>query len=192
MKLVQSHPHSTTAHSSQEWLTTEAVAKHKAGDLVAAIDYYLQVIAIAQRGGRSIANQAPDWIYGNAITLLAKVDRFDEGIELGQQALAEYPTSDEIYRAIGIAAGKKQDDEQSINCFSQAIKLNPEQPVWVYYHLIELLTKKRALDQAIAIGNQGLQFNPDSHWLHYYLGSKPWLLRKNGNRRSLLIFVLWS
>ncbi|MEY2856913.1 MAG: hypothetical protein RLZZ74_1225, partial [Cyanobacteriota bacterium] len=162
MKSVQSHPHSATAHSSQEWLTTEAVAKHKAGDLAAAIDYYLQVIAIA--------NKAPDWIYGNTITLLAKVERFDQGIELGQEALAEYPTSDEIYRAVGIAAGKKQDDEQSIHCFSEAIKLNPQQPVWVYYQLIELLTKKKALDKAIAVGNQGLQLNPDSHWLHYYLG----------------------
>jgi GT2 family glycosyltransferase/glycosyltransferase involved in cell wall biosynthesis/tetratricopeptide (TPR) repeat protein len=162
MKSVQSQPDSAKTHSAQEWLTSEAVTRHKAGDLEAAISYYLQVI--------DVVDQVPAWIYGNTITLLAKVERSEEAIALGQQALAEYPTSDEIYRAVGIAAVKQGNDDQSINYFSQALEINPEQPVWVYYQLTELLTKKKALDKAIAVGNQGLELNPDSHWLHYYLG----------------------
>jgi GT2 family glycosyltransferase/glycosyltransferase involved in cell wall biosynthesis/tetratricopeptide (TPR) repeat protein len=162
MKSVQSQPDSAKTHSAQEWLTSEAVTRHKAGDLEAAISYYLQVI--------DVVNQVPAWIYGNTITLLAKVERLEEAIALGQQALAEYPTSDEIYRAVGIAAGKQGNDDQSIDYFSQALEINPEQPVWVYYQLTELLTKKKALDKAIAVGKQGLELNPDSHWLHYHLG----------------------
>ncbi|MEO1670701.1 MAG: glycosyltransferase, partial [Cyanobacteria bacterium J06631_2] len=159
MKSVQSK---SDQSNSPEWLTTEAVAKHKAGDSEAAINYYLQVI--------ETANQAPDWIYGNTITLLAKIERFTQGIELGQQAIDLYPDSDEIYRAVGIAADKKGDNSKSIECYGQAIKINGEQPVWVYYRLTELLTKKKALEKAIAIGNRGLKLYPKSHWLHYYVG----------------------
>ncbi|MGB5636271.1 MAG: tetratricopeptide repeat protein, partial [Waterburya sp.] len=133
MKSVQSKPDSAVTHSSPEWLTTAAVAKHKAGESEAAISYYLKVIKLAK--------EAPPWIYGNTITLLGKVRRFNQGIELGNQALTIYPESDEIYRAIGIASDNKGDNDQSIECYRQAIKLNSEQPLWVYYRLTELLTK---------------------------------------------------
>lgn len=162
MKSVQSKPDNSKINSSPEWLTTEAVAKHKAGDSEAAIGYYLQVI--------DVANKAPDWIYGNTITLLAKVERLDQGLELGDRAIAEYPESDEIYRAIGITSDKKGDNNKSIECYTKAIEINGEQPVWVYYRLTELLTQKKALEKAIAIGQQGLKLNPESHWLHYYVG----------------------
>lgn len=162
MKSVQSKPDSAVTHSSTEWLTTAAVAKHKAGESEAAISYYLKVIKLAK--------EAAPWIYGNTITLLGKVSRFNQGIELGNQALTIYPESDEIYRAIGIASDNKGDNDKSIECYRQAIKLNSQQPLWVYYRLTELLTKNNILDEAIAVGRQGLEQHPDSHWLHYYLG----------------------
>ena len=162
MKSVKSKPDPSITNSSTEWLTTQAVAKHKSGDLETAISYYLKVI--------KLANPAPPWIYGNAVTLLAKVARFEQGIELGNRALKIHPQADEIHRAMGIASDKKGDDHQSINCYRQAIELNHQQPLWVYYRLTELLTRKKALDEAIAIGQQGLKQNPDSHWMHYYLG----------------------
>lgn len=162
MKSVQSPLDPSMTTYSTEWLTTEAVAKHKAGESEAAISYYLKVI--------KLVDEPPAWIYGNAITLLAKVTRFDQGIELGKQALNIHSKSDEIHRAIGIASDKKRDDHQSIECYRQAIKINSAQPLWVYYRLTELLIKKKALDEAIAIGQQGLELNPDSHWLHYYVG----------------------
>ncbi|MEL6494224.1 MAG: glycosyltransferase [Cyanobacteria bacterium J06623_7] len=165
MKTVQSQPDSSEANAapnSLEWLTTEAVAKHKAGESQGAIDYYLQVI--------ETADKAPDWIFGNTITLLAKLERLEQCLELGERAVAAHPASDEIYRAIGIASDKKGDNNKSIECYSRAIEINGSQPVWVYYRLTELLTKKRSLESAIAVGQQGLELYPDSHWLHYYLG----------------------
>ena len=165
MKTVQSKPDSLETNSeanSLEWLTTEAVAKHKAGEPEAAIKYYLQVI--------ETADKAPDWIYGNTIALLAQVDRLERCLELGERAIATYPASDEIYRAIGIASDKKEDSNKTVEYYSRAIEINPKQPVWVYYRLTELLTKQRALEKAISVGQQGLELYPDSHWLHYYVG----------------------
>ncbi len=162
MESVKSKPNTSTIIPSTEWLTTEAVAKHKAGENQAAISYYLKVIKMAQ--------SPPAWIYGNVITLLAKVERSDEGIELGDRALKIHSESDEIYRAIAIASDKQGDNNKSIECYRQAIKINCEQPLWVYYRLTELLTKENALDEAITIGQQGIQQNPGSHWLHYYVG----------------------
>ncbi len=162
MESVKSKPNTHVANSSTEWFTTEAVAKHKAGESQAAISYYLKVIKMAQ--------SPPAWIYGNVITLLAKVERSDEGIELGNRALEIHSESDEIYRAIAIASDRKGDNNKSIECYRQAIKINSEQPLWVYYRLTELLTKENALDEAIAIGQQGIKQNPNSHWLYYYVG----------------------
>ncbi|MGL6344034.1 MAG: hypothetical protein ACRC80_33420, partial [Waterburya sp.] len=77
--------------SSIEWLTTQAVTKHKEGKIEEAIAFYLEVIELDE-------NQ-PDWIYGNVITLMAQIDRLDEGLELGEKSLKIHPKSDEIYRA---------------------------------------------------------------------------------------------
>ena len=147
MKSVHSQTKESVTSSTKECLTTEAVAQHKAGKLEAAIEHYLEVI--------KLADEAPAWIYGNTITLLAKVERYNQAIQLGEQALKIHSQSDEIHRAIGIAADKKHDDHQSIESYRQAVKLNSEQPLWVYYRLIELLTQSQFLDEAIAIGKQG-------------------------------------
>ena len=162
MKSVKSKTEVSVNSIKTESLTTAAVAKHKAGESQAAIEHYLEVI--------NIAESAPPWIYGNTITLLAKVEQPKQGMELGNQALKIHPQSDEIYRAIGIAADKLLDNNKSIECYRQAVKINSEQPLWVYYRLTELLTKAHALDEAIAVGRLGLEHNPDSHWLHYYVG----------------------
>ena len=61
-----------------DFLRTEAVAKHKEGNLEEAISFYLESIKLDK-------NQ-PAWIYGNVITLLAEVERFNEGLKLGEEA----------------------------------------------------------------------------------------------------------
>ncbi len=145
-----------------EYLHTQAVVQHKENKFEEALSFYLQSIKLDE-------NQ-PEWIYGNAITLFAEVKRFKEGLELGDKALTIYPGSDEIHRALGIVLDKKEDTLSSIYYYRQAIKLNSDQPLWVYFHLTELLIRHDSLDEAIQIGQQGIRQNPESHWLHYYLG----------------------
>jgi GT2 family glycosyltransferase/glycosyltransferase involved in cell wall biosynthesis len=161
---IKSQPNNQTTDnfSSLEWLTNEAVSKHKSGQSKEAVIYYLELI--------KLASQSPAWIYGNAITLLAKIDRLDEALNLSNKALDIHLISDEIYRAIGIVYDKKNDISNSINYYRQAIRLNSNQPEWVYYHLTDLLTQQNFLEEAIEIGQQGIQYHSESHLLHYYFG----------------------
>jgi tetratricopeptide (TPR) repeat protein len=87
--------------SSIEWLTTQAVAKHKEGKLEDAIAFYLEVI--------DLDSHQPAWLYSNAITLMAQIDHLQGGLELGEKALRIHPKSDEIYRMIEILFHQKND-----------------------------------------------------------------------------------
>ncbi|MGL5938809.1 MAG: hypothetical protein ACRC2S_00250 [Waterburya sp.] len=106
--------------SGIEQLTTEAVAKHKENRKEEAIAFYLEVIELD-------SNQ-PEWVYGNAITLMAQVNRLDEGLKLGEKVLKIYPESDEIYRVIGILSEKQPDISNCIEYYQKAIALEPMQP----------------------------------------------------------------
>jgi tetratricopeptide (TPR) repeat protein len=103
MTSLKSHSNGKTINnfSSIEWLTTQAVAKHKEGKLEEALSFYLEVIELD-------SNQ-PAWVYGNVITLMAQTNLLDQGVELREKALKFHPDSDEIYRAIGILSEKQQD-----------------------------------------------------------------------------------
>lgn len=151
----------TGGFSSLEWLLDKAIKKHKEGSEQEAIAFYLEVIDFP--GDRQA------WIYGNVVSLLAKVGRVDEAFSLGKKAIEVHPDSDEVCRAFGIVADKYEDEEKSIEYYLRATKLNREQPLWVYYHLTELLAKSGRLDEAVKIGEQGLELNPNSHLMYYYL-----------------------
>ena len=163
MESVKSKPNQTPEGSIIEWLTTEAVAKHKAGEPEAAINYYLEVIDRLE--------EAPAWVYGNAIGLLAKLSRCEEGIVLGKQALEKHPKSSEIYRSLGLVNQQCQKLEQLIKCYRSAIKLDANQPSWVYAHLIEGLVNQNKPDEAIEYGKLIDRDDTTSHWIKYNLGN---------------------
>ena len=144
------------------YLHSKAVAKHKEGKLQEAISFYLESIELDE-------NQ-PAWIYGNVITLLAEVERFDESLKLGEEAAKIHPESDEVYRAIAIVMNQKGDLIGCINNNQKAIQCNPQQPSWVYCKVTESLIRQNNIDRAIEIAQQGIELNPDSFWLHYHLG----------------------
>ncbi|MGK7899286.1 MAG: hypothetical protein AB4372_38130, partial [Xenococcus sp. (in: cyanobacteria)] len=75
-------------------LQNQAVAKHKAGQAEEAIAFYLEAI--------SLDHNQPAWIYGNAMTLLAETNSLDQGLQLAEKAAQFHPTSDEVYREIGL------------------------------------------------------------------------------------------
>ncbi|MDJ0576114.1 MAG: tetratricopeptide repeat protein, partial [Xenococcaceae cyanobacterium MO_234.B1] len=133
-----------------DYLHTQAVAKHKEGKLEEAIAFYLEVIELDE-------NQ-PAWVYGNGITLLAEVGRFDEALELGEKAEKLHPDSDEVYRAMGIIYQKQNNLHQALNYFQKAIELNPLQPEWLYSQILEYTTS-----EAIKIQDELVNVEPESY-----------------------------
>jgi O-antigen biosynthesis protein len=148
--------------SSIEWLTTQAVTKHKEGKAEEAIAFYLEVIELDE-------NQ-PSWVYGNVITLMAQGKHLSKGQELEEKALKIYPESAEIYRAAGVLHEKQQDIDNCIEQYQKAISLEPMQPDWLYCNLAKQLIENEQISKAIKISQQGIEYYPDFYPLHYTLG----------------------
>ena len=140
-----------------DFLHTEAVAKHKEGKPEEAISFYLESIKLDK-------NQ-PAWIYGNVITLLAEVERFDEGLKLGEEAEKIHPESDEVYRAIGIIYQKQNNLNQALTYFQKAIELNQYQEEWLYTQISEYKSQLRA-NQV-----QSVDYNSDNSLLKSNISS---------------------
>ncbi|MDJ0632817.1 MAG: glycosyltransferase [Xenococcaceae cyanobacterium MO_188.B29] len=145
-----------------DYLHTQAVEQHKQGNLVQAVKFYQDAIALPV--------QQPAWIYGNLVTLLAQLEQVDAAISIGKQGIKLHQDTDEIYRALGIALEAKGSLTESVDSYCQAITLNSEQPDWLYSNLTEQLVQQQRLDEAIAIAQQGLQLYPEFYCLYYYLG----------------------
>ncbi len=191
MTSLKSHSNGKTINnfSSIEWLTTQAVAKHKEGKLEEAIAFYLEVI--------ELDNNQPAWVYGNAITLMAQVDRLDEGLELGEKALNLHPESDEIYRAIGTIHQKKNNSntgiknitkqiewltteavtkhkegkiDEAIAFYLEVIELDRNQPAWVYSNAITLMTQVNRINEGLNLGEKALKIYPESDEIYRAIG----------------------
>ena len=156
---------SVSLQNTAEWLTNQAVANHKQGQLEEAIAYYLELI--------ELDDNQPSWVYGNVISLLAKVDGFseDEDIDLEQKAIAMHPKSDEVYRALGILYEKQVGSLDCIDLYQKAIALNSQQPDWLYCNLAKQLLQNNRIEAADKIARQGTQLYPNFHPLHYVLGN---------------------
>ena len=153
----------TDDFSSLEWLTSQAVKKHKEGKIEEAIAFYLEAI--------KLKTHQPAWLYGNVITLLAQKDRCEQGLTLAKEALAIHTKSDEVCRALGILYQKQTDVADCIAHYQQAISFNPQQPDWLYCNLAKQLFKNEQVEEAVEIASQGTQLYPGFHPLHYVLGN---------------------
>ena len=100
----------------------------------------------------------PEWIYGNSIILLSKINRLDIGIKLKEKAEGLYPDSDEIARAIALFYEKQNQLQDAIRYYQKSIKLNPLQPKWVYTKLYNFLLETELPIEAEIIKQQGLKY----------------------------------
>ena len=162
-------------------LSAKAVVKHKEKQIEEAIALYLESIKIDE-------NQ-PNWFYGNLIILLAQSGQLELGVSIGEKALAIYPESDEIYRAVGLILAKQGNTEISLTYYQKSIALNQNQPDWVYSYIVENLVAKSRFERAINLGEQGLVANPDSAWINYHLadafaGSQQWSKASNSYKTA--------
>ncbi|MEO1341958.1 MAG: tetratricopeptide repeat protein [Cyanobacteria bacterium J06635_13] len=159
----EDNANNTDNFSSIEWLTTQATKKHKEGDLEEAIAYYLEVIASDEPHA--------DWIYGNAVTLLAQVGRSDEALKLGENALTICSESEAIHRAMGLVYEKQENNCKCIEHYKTAVDLMPKQPDWLYCNLAKKLLDSEQIEAAITISQQGVNLHHNFHYLYYILGN---------------------
>ena len=152
--IVVNKPEQKNNFSRIDWLTTQAVAKHKEDKPEEAIAFYLEVIELD-------SNQ-PAWVYGNAITLLARVNRLDESLALGNKAEKLYLESEDIYRAIAVALDESQQITKSIKYYQKAIDINRNQPEWVYIKIITNLIATNDIDRAQSLCDLAQEIHSNS------------------------------
>ena len=153
-------------------LLDDAVKQHKSGNIEEAIALYLDCL-------ESDPEQF-DWVYGNAIILLAQTGREDKGLNLWEQSLDVHRDSDEISRAAGLAFHKKGDFKNATEQYFKSLEINHHQPDWLYSSLISHLIDANNILKAIEIGSQGIRLYSNSVWIHYHLAealaiSQSWL-----------------
>jgi tetratricopeptide (TPR) repeat protein len=130
-----------------------AVAQDRAGQIEAAIATYRQAIALD-------GSSAP-WIYSMLGQLFAGQERFDEAIEVYQQAIAVHPDRAETYRLLGTVYNSQGNFEAEIASYRQYIELQPDQSYWVYSMLGHRLSEQDCLDEAIACYQKALELYPE-------------------------------
>lgn len=137
-----------------DYLHTQAVAKHKEGEIEGAISFYLESIEIDE-------NQ-PDWIYSNAIVLLAQTGQVGKALDLKDRVEKIYCDSDIVYRSIAVALDEAEKPIESVEYYQKAIHINQYQPEWVYVKIITNLVAINELDEAKSLCNLAQKIYPES------------------------------
>ncbi len=101
---------------------------------------------------------------------LFREEKYDEAIALYQEGIEKYPSEADNYRELGVIQEKIGDFEGQLESYQKAVKLDRNQPVWVYTVLAKLLTNNERFDEAIAIYQQGIALYPDRDALYRELG----------------------
>ncbi len=157
-KNITSNYQASNSFSSVEWLNFQAVSRHKEGKLEEAVSYYLEAIEIDP-------NQ-PDWVYGNLIILLGKIQHFDESEQIEKLALSIHPQSSEIYRSLAENAREMQDMARCLVYLQQALDIDENHPYWVYTALAEDLWQKQEVAKCEELVRRGIELHPDCYTLH--------------------------
>lgn len=134
---------------------------YNSGDLEKTLEFCLNAI--------ELESKQPAWIYAMVIDLMTEKESHTEA-KILQKAVLLYPNSDEIYRCLGTYFKCKGDKKKSIENYLQALRLNPQQPDWMYAHLIAISIELGQFIEATRIGEQGSILYPESYWIHYHLG----------------------
>jgi|GEM_PF-3090089 len=137
------------------------------GDGKAAINEYQKAIKMTQ---------APAyWVYTHLGSLLMEQGKKDQAVAIYKEVLHLYPEKAEAFRSILAQI----DGVEIIKNYQENIKLQPEQPFWVYSNLGELLILENRLDEAMATYLQAIQVYPDNPIFYCKLGA---VQLKQGNK----------
>jgi superkiller protein 3 len=154
---IKLYPENSEVH---RWL---GVIANKQEDIDGVIKYNSRAI--------ELNSQEPLWVYLTLIQSLTKPEQFEQATAICQAALEVYPDSQKPYHALSTAAEKQGNIDKAVENYQRAIKINPQQPDWVYSTLGRLLTQQENWNQAIATYQQALEIYPENEKLYQYLGN---------------------
>lgn len=112
----------------------------------------------------------PPWLYKTAIAILMKINNIQEAFLIRDRAVELYPDNDELICITGALFDKIDNKKEALKYYLEAIKININQPDWVYSFLVATFVEIRQFNTANRIARQGLKLYPDSLWIYYHLG----------------------
>lgn len=112
-------------------------------------------------------SQQPSWVYLVLGKLLRENNQLEPSHQIYQTARVLYPDQAEIYRELGIVQENLGDFEAEVISYQTAIRLQPNQPDWVYLTLVKLLCEQGQFEAAAAYCHQAIQQWPDrvQYWI---------------------------
>jgi tetratricopeptide (TPR) repeat protein len=140
-----------------------ALLQEQTGNIEGSIVSYRQLLALDP--------QQPNWVYWNLGKVLRGQERFNEAIALYQAAAMVYPDGADAYRFLGEVQSAAGQTENAIASYRQALHLNPESPVWVYFTLGNLLAQQERLHETIELYQQALNFHAENPEVYRQLGT---------------------
>ncbi|MGB7273128.1 MAG: tetratricopeptide repeat protein [Geitlerinemataceae cyanobacterium] len=146
------------------------IAQEKIGEFEDELTSYQKAIKLD-------ANQ-PNWVYLVVGRLLRERECLSEAIDTYRAALLLYPDDADIYRELGVINEELGHIEEQIENYSQAIKIDKKQPIWVYSQLANLLIQTERISEAIALCEEYLQLDGDCYEEHYKI-FEIWLEHKS-------------
>lgn len=138
------------------------LAQRKQGDTRAAIAAYCQSL--------NLSPEQPARIYLTLGQLLVEQNLLDEAVEFYGRATEYHRDNAEIYRSLAIIQGKRGDTSQEIANYLEVIRLEPQQPIWVYLNLGSGLFKAGQIEEAIELYQRGIKLYPNKADLYRALG----------------------
>ncbi len=132
--------------------------QEKIGDFPGEIISYQKAIELEP--------QQPIWVYKTLAELLKKENRFQDSLKVYQKATEIYPENALFYRELGVIQEKIGDFRGQLKSYQTLVKLDEQQPSWVYLVLGKLLRENKDFYPAISIYQKAIKLAPENAELY--------------------------
>jgi tetratricopeptide (TPR) repeat protein len=110
--------------------------------------------------------------------VVLKQSELEKMVKTARQAAVNHPDSYQAHYELGAILSQQQQWNSAISAYFKAIKLQPEQPSWLYQGLWEILIQQGRLEEGIQLYREAIAQNPHSVWCYVNLGE---MLTRQGN-----------